>query len=195
MSGLIFAREKVIPTSRGLNRRSTDICQINASTILLRDVEVCRFACCDALLHRRQSRKTMHVLPLVATTLLTFSLSKRALAHRHQHHSNVAARGHTHHDLDKRLLISSLDDPVDVSMSGDHAWRAPGEQDQRGPCPALSTSPDNEAPGYSTDAQGSSPQMHSPTTITSLETVLWGYCLLLLPSMKSTVWVLNWRQS
>lgn len=67
-------------------------------------------------------------------TLATFGalLAQEVLA--------FAGSQNAHHELheklrEKRLLINDFSKPI--SVTGDHAWQAPGEGDQRGPCPGL----------------------------------------------------------
>lgn len=46
----------------------------------------------------------------------------------------AAIRSFEQHRLEKRILVDSSQ-PIDTT--GEHAFQAPGEGDQRGPCPGL----------------------------------------------------------
>lgn len=60
---------------------------------------------------------------LLTQEVLAFAGSQDA---HHQMHEKLR---------EKRLLINDFSKPI--SVTGDHAWQAPGEGDQRGPCPGL----------------------------------------------------------
>lgn len=102
----------------------------------------------------------------VKRSLLVIDISCRAIMYLFQIHQlfllvgvfgrhalefgNAHAHGHNHihlhlKDLEKRSLLST-DEPI--SVTGDHEWQAPGEGDQRGPCPGMSKSRSSNVESY-----------------------------------------------
>jgi hypothetical protein len=69
-----------------------------------------------------------HTMFVPLVTIIAVGLASEAWAFANLHHP-----GHSH--AEKRLLINAFSTPI--SVTGDHAWQAPGEGDQRGPCPGL----------------------------------------------------------
>ncbi|KAF7193679.1 Dothistromin biosynthesis peroxidase dotB [Pseudocercospora fuligena] len=71
-------------------------------------------------------------LLLVFPGLLVLGTTPSVQAHRRH---DLTGRHKAAHSLHERLLVNSLDTPVDVT--GKHAFQPPREGDQRGPCPGL----------------------------------------------------------